>query len=334
MPLISERQQVLDTLRWMSSRGWVLPAFGVENLTTVEGVLAATVEQGQLLGVEDLPVMVALTNLYPHRSQTVEYTHTRDWRIGLRLFMADLTVLTSPESPYGRLRVLIHLDHIQPDLDHDLLQWDLAPFSSIMFDASSLTLEENIAATARFVAERGKEIVVEGACDEIVDATGQERATLTRPDEVERYFNQTRCDIVVANLGTEHRASRKTLAYHGNLARQMKARIGNRLCLHGTSSVSSNQLGSLFSDGVIKVNVWTALERDSSPRLLREMVKNAARVAGPETTQSLHKAGLLGPAADLVSDAALAHFTTSHRQAIVFEEMKRITREYLTLWYR
>lgn len=333
MPLVTQREEVLSVYGDAARRGWVVPAFGVENLTTSEAVLAAAKDFANRAGRPDVPITLAITNLYSHRSQSMNYTHTRRWDMGMRLFMADIEVLTSPGSPYADLNVMVHLDHIQHDLDEPLLAWDMGRFSSIMFDASTLPFERNIEATARFVEERGSEIVIEGACDEIVDATGEEVSVLTTPEKGERYASKTGVDFIVANLGTEHRASAAELRYHGDLAREIKSRIGPRIVLHGCSSVSNDQVSRLFEDGVCKVNIWTALERDSSPALLREMVRNAAKVGGGGTARKLRSEGCLGPAADLESRAHLDYFTTVYRQGIVFEEMKKIVDEYLRLWY-
>jgi len=43
--------------------------------------------------------------------------------------------------------------------------------------------------------------------------------------------------------------------------------------------------------------------------------------------------GYLGPSAGTGSKANLGYFTTCYRQGIVFDQMKRIVREYLELWY-
>jgi len=333
MPLVTDRNHVLDVYSHAAARGWVLPNFCAENLTTMEAILSAAKDYGDSTGCADVPITVALTNLYSHRSQSRNYTHTRQWDIGLKLFMADLAVLTGPGSPFERLNVLVHLDHVQHDLDEPLLAWDMNPFSSIMYDASAVPFERNIELTRRFVEERGQEIVVEGACDEIVDATGQEVSAMTTPDRAEHYATSTGVDLIVANLGTEHRASAADLKYHGDLARQIKQRIGPKIVLHGCSSVSNDQVSKLFEDGVAKVNIWTALERDSSPALLADMVANAAKVGGPDTARRLADQGLLGSNADLASKSHIDFFTTVHRQSIVFEEMKRIVGEYLALWY-
>lgn len=329
MPLVTGRESVLEVFAEAGRNAWVIPAFGTENLTTTEAVLAATAEHGKALGISDLPVMLAVTNQYPERTQTAYYTHTRDWRIGLELFLADLGVLTRKDSPFGRLRVMVHLDHIQHDLDAGLWQGDLSRFSSIMFDASTLPFEENIRATRAFVDARKNEIVIEGACDYV----GGKGGRLTTVEEARRYASETGVDWIVANLGTEHRAGASALHYAAERAREISAEIGRRLVLHGTSSVATDQLPRLFSDGIAKVNLWTALERDSSVSLLRGMVTHAAKVGGEAAAVGLARAGLLGPAADTASPAAITHFTTDWRQGLVFGEMKRMVKRWLEAWY-
>lgn len=329
MPLVTCRESVLEVFAEAGRNAWVVPAFGTENLTTTEAVLAAAAEHGEALGIPDLPVMLAVTNQYPERTQTAYYTHTRDWRTGLELFLADLGVLTRQDSPFGRLRVMVHLDHIQHDLDAELWQGDLSRFSSIMFDASTLPFEDNMRATRAFVDARKNEIVIEGACDYV----GGKGGRLTTVEEACRYATETGVDWIVANLGTEHRAGVSSLHYAGERAREISAEIGQRLVLHGTSSVATDQLPRLFSDGIAKVNLWTALERDSSVALLREMVKHAAKVGGPAAAAGLVKAGLLGPEADTGSPAAITHFATDWRQGLVFGEMKRMVKRWLEAWY-
>ena len=330
MPLVTDRTSVLNVFAEADRNGWVIPAFGTENLTTTEAVLASVKDRGEALGIADLPVMLAVTNRYPERTQTAYYTHTRDWHVGLELFLADLEVLTRKDSPFGRLRVMVHLDHIQHDLDAELWRGDLTRFSSIMFDASTLPFEENMQATRSFVDERKSEIVVEGACDYV----GAKGGRLTSVDEAERFSAGTGVDWIVANLGTEHRAGVSALRYARERAREISAKIGQRLVLHGTSSVANEQLPHLFADGIAKVNLWTALERDSSAPLLHEMVLHAAKVGGAATASGMAGAGLLGPNADTRSPAAITHFTTAWRQQLVFEEMKRSVKGYLEAWYR
>jgi fructose/tagatose bisphosphate aldolase len=333
MPLILERNKVLEVYHQAAQKRWVIPTFNTENLTNTEAILAAALEYSQIINQPDLPVTIGITNQYSHRSQSVYYTHTRRWDIGLKLFLADIEVLTSKGSPYENLTVMIHLDHAQWDTDEPLLNWDMSKFSMIMYDASNLPFEENIRLTARFVMENGHKIVIEGACDEIMDATGDERSSLTTPEQAIKYLNQTKADFIVANLGTEHRASASDLKYHGDLARQISKLTGPKLVLHGASSVGNDQIRNLFNDGIAKVNIWTIMERDSSPVLFEDMVKNASNVIGKERTEAMIESGLLGENVIKSTKASLSHYTTAYRQDIIFGEMKKIVMEYFKLWY-
>jgi len=333
MPLILNREEVLRVYEEAGKRGWVIPAFNSENQTTTEAILQAALDYSQIINKPDIPITIGITNNYSHRSQSVNYTHTGKWDIGLRLFLTDIEVLTDKGSPYENLNVMILLDHIQWDTDSDLLKWDMGKFSVIMFDASTLPFEDNIKMTERFVAENHSRIVIEGACDEIVDATGDVRNDLTTPEQAVDFLTRTKVDYLVANLGTEHRATSKNLKYHDDLAQQISRLTGARLVLHGTSSVGEDQIGNLYSDGIAKVNIWTTLERDTTPVLFENMVRNASKITGKKKTEALIRTGLLGPGADSDSEASLSHYTTLYRQDIIFNEMKKIVLKYLTLWY-
>ena len=283
MPIITGRENVLAVYEQAAKKGWVIPCICSENLTTTEAILTAASEFAKEKGYERIPITLAITNQYDHRSQSVFYTSTRRWDIGLKLFRSDLEIVSQV---FPNVDVLIHLDHAQHDTDAEMLESDLSMYSSVMYDASTLPMEENIAKIKAYVQRKGHELLIEGACDEIVDATGEARCEITDADKCERYMKETGVDVVVANLGTEHRASGQDLHYYSDAAKAIKAKIGPRICLHGTSSVSNDQIAKLFDDGICKVNIWTALERDASPALTEWIVKNAASAVAPRWNRS------------------------------------------------
>ncbi|MBN2410208.1 class II fructose-bisphosphate aldolase [candidate division KSB1 bacterium] len=333
MPLVLQREPVLEIYEEAANRKWVLPAFNAENLTTVEAILDAAREYGSRVHVKNLPVIISITNNYKSRPQSVYYTFTRQWQVGLKLFLADLHVLTSDESPFADLNVMIHLDHIQWDDDRELLDWNMDQFSSIMFDASALPLEQNIKKTAAFKEKHGKNILIEGACDEIYDSSSNMTNSLTTPDMAAKYISGTGVDIIVANLGTEHRSSGANLYYRRELARKITERTGPRLCLHGTSSVSVDKLTQLFDDGIRKVNIWTALERDSSALLFHNMLENASKIIGRDNAEKLVADQLLGRNVGLQNDSSVHYFTTTYRQGIIFQSMKENVLHYMKTFY-
>lgn len=334
MPLILDRAEVLEIYEYAGEKEWVLPTFNSENLTTTEAILSAVSDYGESIGINNLPIIVGITNTYKDRPQAVYYTHTKRWEIGLKLFLNDLKVLTGPGSPFEHLRVMVHLDHIIWDKDSDLLEWDMSQFSSIMYDASTLPFDENIKKTAAFVGQNGENIVIEGACDEIQKSGGSnEKDGLTTPEMAEKYQRETGVDIIVPNLGTEHRSKKSSLKYHGALAREISKRTGKVLCLHGSSSVSKEHMANLYEDGICKVNLWTALERDSTGSLFEEMIKNSARVIGSDRTKKLIAEKTLGNNVDQIGPQSINCFTTLYRQEIIHNKMTEIVSQYLRFWY-
>ncbi|MFD0716554.1 class II fructose-bisphosphate aldolase [Paenibacillus sp. GCM10027626] len=334
MAIITGKHNVQQVYREAQDRGWVLPCFNSENLTTTEAILSTVQEHGDEIGIPNLPIIIGITVLYDERPQAVHYTNTHRWDTGLQLFMEELQVLAGAGGPYENLQVLIHLDHIIHEKDSGLLQWDLSRFSSIMYDASKLPIEENCEVTAQFVQNYGHLLLVEGACDEIAEYGDGQSGDLTTADQVERYYRTTGVDMVVANLGTEHRASSSDLKYRGDYARQIKERIGPKLVLHGGSSVKEAEIKHLADDGICKVNIWTLLEREASTVLFEHMVRNASKVAGFAALERLRQEGYLGFAAAGSSRGPdLDYFTTAARQRLVYCTMKRIIKNYLKMWY-
>ena len=76
MPIITGRENVLRVYAEAAQRGWVLPCLCSENLTTTEAILTAAEEFAAEKGLEHVPVILAITNQYDHRSQSSNYTST------------------------------------------------------------------------------------------------------------------------------------------------------------------------------------------------------------------------------------------------------------------
>lgn len=331
--IITKYEEVKKVYEKAAELGWVIPCICTENQTTTEAILSACSEYGKKIG-KRVPISIAATVNYSHRSQAPNYSQSNDWKTGLKLFKDDIDAFAADGCVYDDVDVLIHLDHVQFDDDIDLIKSDLSGFSSIMYDASALPFAENIKKTKEFVRRMKGRIFIEGACDEIVDATGDVHNDMTTPEKAKSYIDETGVDMIVANLGTEHRASGKDLKYHSELAKLIKDKIGARIVLHGTSSVNNEQVKTLFSDGVCKVNIWTAMERDSSPVLFYEMVKNATSIAGKNTVDALIKEGYLTEKCVNGENVNINYFTQKYRNGIIFNKMKEIVSDYLELWYR
>jgi fructose-bisphosphate aldolase class II len=139
-----------------------------------------------------------------------------------------------------------------------------------MFDASVYDFEENVRRTAAYVKEAQSRVVVEACPDKIYERDEmrkkqlRESDLLSRPDMVERFVRETGIDLIVPNLGTEHRsASTEPLEYRRELAQEIARRVGPMQALHGTSSLGG-RLGAVGPDGICKINYYTAMARAST----------------------------------------------------------------------
>jgi hypothetical protein len=63
------------------------------------------------------------------------------------------------------------------------------------------------------------------------------------------------------------------------------------------------------------------------------MVRFSSKVTGKAKTEAMIKSGLLGSNVNRNSLASISHYTTAYRQEIVFNEMKKIVLDYLSIWY-
>ena len=295
MPLIIDPAQVEDIYAEARQHGVCLANFGTSNSYTTQAILRAASEFGREHGIASVPIIVSATANYPIESQLVSYTPLRDARFGARALIRDVELLLSEDSPYADLRVMLHLDHVQPERDRALIPEILEKYATVMYDASSYALAENIRRTAEFVDRYGDRVQIEGAVTEIVQAESQTRRdALTTPDEAERFWRATGVSLLVPDLGTEHRATTPVAHYDPQVARAISARVGKRLVLHGASSIPDTALHTLADDGIIKVNVWTIFERIGGQAVARFILEQLGNVFSADEFASLRDEGWLG----------------------------------------
>jgi fructose/tagatose bisphosphate aldolase len=296
MPRVTDPSETRALLEALRAAGAAVPCFCTENQWTVEAVLAAAAAAGERHGLAAPPVFLAFTAGYHGRQNLAHYWTCGDQRLAFRAVLNDLDVLLSGDSPYATCRVFLHLDHGQPGEDRWLLRDHVDEFAMVMFDASGLPLDENVALTAGYVREFGDRTVVEGAVDELKEAGDEGDAfDLTTPEQAARFLRDTGCDLIVPNVGTEHRASAAGVArYAAERAREIRDAVGPRLVLHGTSCLADGDLRGLPGDGFVKINVWTAIERAGGAQTAEFALENAGLLLDEGRFMELADRGAIG----------------------------------------
>lgn len=294
MPLVTDYHAVKDVYQQAAERGIGLPVFCCEDRETLEAILASTLAMGRRIGVEDLPIIPAWTSRYPARGQMTLVSACGDAVLGHRLIFSDLHAFMSDTSPYRKLRVLPHLDHAFPWLDGDVLETFADDFASVMCDASEKPFAENIRLTAQYVEKVKSRVVVEGAVDEIFESGSRDKNEPTSVEQAQRFLSETGVDILVPNVGTEHRATGSKVNYQSDQARKISAAVGKILCLHGTSSVAPADLPRLPADGFVKINVYTTLAVAGGQAVARKVLSNLGNIFTSEQIDEMILRGILG----------------------------------------
>jgi fructose/tagatose bisphosphate aldolase len=299
MPIVTDPAETRATLDLLRARRAALPCFCTENAWTTEAIVEATLAAGRRFGIPEPPVSISFCSGYSAREHLKNYRVCGIHRFGLESVLADLRALMSPEGPYAACRVLPMLDHGQPEADRWLLEGRPGLFALVMFDASHYPLEENMRRTAEYVRRFGDRLVIEGAVDELKEArAGGEAFEMTTPEEAARFLEATDCDLIVPNVGTEHRAAQAGKAeYRRERARQIAEAVGPRLVLHGTSCMGDADLSGVPLDGFVKVNVWTIIETTGARAVADYVVENIGRMVDTGHVEELVRKGLLGKAA-------------------------------------
>ena len=297
MPLVTDYNAVKDAYAEAAELGIALPVFCSEDRETLEAILASALKMSEEIGIEDLPIIPAWTCRYPSRGQMTLLTACGDPVLATKMMFSDLQLFAGENSPYRKLRIMPHLDHAFPWLDGDILYDFADKFASVMCDASEKPFKDNIKMTADYVEKVKGKVIVEGAVDEIFESGGKSgKNEHTTVEQAQKFLSQTGVDIIVPNVGTEHRATVDQVKYNSVRAKEISDSVGKILCLHGASSVNPNDLPKLPVDGFIKINVYTTLAVNGGQALSRKLLSNLGNIFSQEQLERLVEQEILGKA--------------------------------------
>jgi fructose-bisphosphate aldolase class II len=154
----------------------------------------------------------------------------------------------------------VHLDHVTDATLLALARSDLG-VSSVMYDASELSYDDNVARTRETTAalhERG--IWVEAELGAIGGKGGAHAPGVrTDPREAVAFVAVTGVDALAVAVGSSHAMTSQTASLDQGLVRAIAAVVPVPLVLHGSSGVPVEQLRGAISAGIRKINVGTAL---------------------------------------------------------------------------
>ncbi|MEU4871496.1 ketose-bisphosphate aldolase [Streptomyces sp. NPDC021608] len=156
--------------------------------------------------------------------------------------------------------VALHLDHVQSDRLLDRAAE--AGFSSVMYDASRLPYEANLAPTRAAVTRaHAQGLWIEAELGEIGGKGAHVAGARTDPAEARAFVAESGVDALAVAVGSVHAMTTRTAALDHELIGRLDAALDVPLVLHGSSGVPDRDLRAAVAGGIAKVNVGTALNQ-------------------------------------------------------------------------
>jgi len=236
-------------LRNAQDQGYAIGAFNIENMEMAQAVIDAATAANTAVILQTTPA--ALRYAPP------------------ALFAAMVSALAD-KAP---VPIAMHLDH-GSSLELVLAAVQ-AGYTSVMFDGSLLSLEENIRQTELVVDIAGK-IPVEAELGSIGGKEDDHEAAnaYTNPAEAAHFVEKTGISSLAVAIGTAHGVYSGIPQLDIKRLAEIRGRVAVPLVLHGASGLSANAVRECVREGICKVNFATELRIAYSDGVKAYLAKN------------------------------------------------------------
>jgi len=254
MPLVTSKQLLEDARQ----ERYAVGAFNANNMEMVQAIIEAAEE-------ESAPVIVQISE------GAVRYA-------GLEYCAA----MVSAGARLAAVPVVLHLDH-GASFESNMRALR-AGYSSLMFDGSSLTYEENIAVTslvARAAHAAGVPVEAElGQVPMVRDRASAEQVqqAMTDPEGVAEFVRRAGCDSLAIAVGSVHHMQEREAELEQQRIRACSAASPVPLVLHGSSGVRHESVREAIENGICKINVGTYLSAGFTEVMRAESTRRASEI--------------------------------------------------------
>jgi fructose-bisphosphate aldolase class II len=236
--MIVTTKQILDKAK---EGGYAVGAFNTVNLETTKAILNAAKELRS-------PIVIQMTE------------KTLDYAGGRAIFML---VKTFAESYLPGIPVAIHLDHGK---SFDIVERAIeVGFSSVMYDGSRHTYNDNLRVTKKVVTlAHGKGVSVQAELgnvpylSEVSSGDVNWDEYMTDPEQAAEFVRETGIDLLAVAIGNAHGFTRERDVPDYDRLAAIRAKVALPLVLHGASDWEEERAKKVIGIGISCFNVDTA----------------------------------------------------------------------------
>ena len=229
MSLVSPMEMLMQAQKTKTAVG----AFNIENMEMAQAVVEAANEANQ-------PIILQTT------SSTLKYATPATFA-GIAVALAKI----------AKVPIAMHLDHGNSfDLAMECIK---SGYTSVMFDGSLLSLEENIKKSREVV--QASTVPVEAELGSVGGKEDDHEAenAYTDPNDAARFVAETGIKFLAIAIGTAHGVYSGTPVLDIERLKEIRKKVDIPLVLHGASGLSVETVRACVAEGICKVNFATEL---------------------------------------------------------------------------
>jgi len=256
MPLVSMN----EFLPKAKANKFAVGQFNMNNLEFAQAIVEAAIEEKSplIFGVSEGAL----------KYMGIEYT----------------VAIAEAAAKHSGLPIALHLDH--GSTFEVAMKCIRAGFSSVMFDGSHHSFEDNIRLTKEVVkAARAMGVSVEGELGTIGGveddiSVDEADANLAKPEEAIRFYEETGVDCLAIAVGTAHGMYAGEPNIRFDIIEKVASAIPVPIVLHGGSGVPDEAIRSSILAGVGKINVNTE-NQVACTQAIRDVLNKDGKVYDP-----------------------------------------------------
>lgn len=241
-----------DLLAVANANYFAVPAFNTSSNMILKGIMEASEEK-------QAPVIIAI---HPDELSFVRTSFVKS---------------VIEEAHKASVPVCIHLDH-GATIDQ-VMEAIQCGFTSVMIDASTHSLEDNIAICKKVVElAHAVNVSVEGELGTIGTTgpeaeAGAEKIIYTNPNDAVTFVEATGVDCLAIAIGTSHGIypKDKKPELELNLLKEIKSKVNIPLVLHGGSANKDSEIAQSVKLGINKINISSDI-KDAFYKKCREVL--------------------------------------------------------------
>lgn len=189
------------------------------------------------------------------------------------LGVESLAGMLAPMAQASSAKVCLHLDHTYDEaIVYKAMQ---SGFSSVMFDGSQLSLDENIRRCRQVAAvAEAFGISLEGEIGSVPYEEGRDhiKSISTEPEQAQRFAVESGIDAMAVAVGNVHRLTTPTCTIDYERLAKIEASVDIPLVIHGTTGIPEVDIIKLKQTQIAKFNVGTSLRMAVGQALREAMV--------------------------------------------------------------